>query len=322
MQHINFQEDYSSQLPALRLLINSGYTFLSREEAMELRYHKTSNVLLEPILKEQLAKINEIRISSTQIEKFTQSNIDEAVIRLKNIPFEEGYISATEYIYDLLTLGTTLDQTIQGNKREYTLQFIDWEHPENNVFHIVEEYSVMRTDGKKEYRPDIVLFVNGIPLAVIENKREDLKEPISQAISQHLRNQQSDKIRGLYVYAQVLVSCAVGSAKYATNGTPEEFWNTWRNKDIPTSEIEAVKNRPLSDDLIQKIIKPRSESPFFSRNQADLIVQLLKDTYTLTEQDILLYSVSSPHRLMDMVRNFILYDNGVKKLLAISNILP
>ncbi|MCK0205596.1 type I restriction endonuclease [Ornithobacterium rhinotracheale] len=116
---------------------------------MELRYHKTSNVLLEPILKEQLAKINEIRISSTQIEKFTQSNIDEAVIRLKNIPFEEGYISATEYIYDLLTLGTTLDQTIQGNKREYTLQFIDWEHPENNVFHIVEEYSVMRTDGKK-----------------------------------------------------------------------------------------------------------------------------------------------------------------------------
>lgn len=314
MQHINFQEDYSAQLPALRLLINSGYTFLSREEAMELRNHKTSNVLLEPILKEQLAKINEIRTSSTQIEKFTQSNIDEAVIRLKNIPFEEGYISATEYIYDLLTLGTTLDQTIQGNKREYTLQFIDWEHPENNVFHIVEEYSVMRTDGKKEYRPDIVLFINGIPLAVIENKREDLKEPIGQAISQHLRNQQSDKIRGLYVYTQVLVSCAVGSAKYATNGTPEEFWNTWRNKDIPSREIEAVKNRPLSDDLIQKIIKPRSESPFFSKNQVDLIEQLLKDSYTLTEQDILLYSVSSPQRLMDMVRNFILYDNGVKKI--------
>src|SRR5690625_2550718 len=203
MQNINFQEDYSSQLPALRMLINSGYTFLSNDEAMALRYDKSSNVLLEPILKEQLAKFNEIRVSSSHTEKFTQSNIDEAVLRLKEIPFEQGYIAATQYIYELLTLGTTLDQTIQGNKREYTLKFIDWDNLENNVFHVAEEYSVLQTDGKRELRPDLVLFVNGIPLVIIENKREDLKEPIRQAISQHLRNQHGDRIRGLYVYAQI-----------------------------------------------------------------------------------------------------------------------
>src|SRR5690625_1561850 len=108
MKNINFQEDYSSQLPALRMLINSGYTFLSNDEVMELRFNKTSNVLLEPILKEQLAKFNEIRVSSSHTEKFTQSNIDEAVLRLKEIPFEQGYIAATQYIYELLTLGTKI----------------------------------------------------------------------------------------------------------------------------------------------------------------------------------------------------------------------
>lgn len=314
MKNINFQEDYSSQLPALRMLINSGYTFLSNDEVMELRFNKTSNVLLEPILKEQLAKFNEIKVSSSHTEKFTQSNIDEAVLRLKEIPFEQGYIAATEYIYELLTLGTTLDQTIQGNKREYTLKFIDWENLENNVFHVAEEFSVLRTDGKKELRPDLVLFVNGIPLAVIENKREDLKEPIRQAISQHLRNQQEDRIRGLYVYTQILMSCAVGYAKYATNGTPEEFWNSWREKYIIPSEIEGIKNKKLSRELIQKIIKPRQQSPYFSKEQATYIYQLFEDDFTVTEQDILLYAVASPKRLMDMIRNFILYDNGIKKI--------
>jgi len=110
----NFQEDYSSQIPALRMLINLGYQYLSQEKVMKLRYNRTSNVLLEPILKEQLAKINEIQVSSTQTEKFTQSNIDEAVLRLKEIPMEQGYAKATEYIYDRLLLGTTLDQTIEG----------------------------------------------------------------------------------------------------------------------------------------------------------------------------------------------------------------
>src|SRR5690625_768533 len=133
-------EDITSQIPALRLLINAGYTYLSTEEVMQLRYERTGNVLLEPILKEQLAKINTIRVSSTRTERFTQSNIDEAVLRLKEIPMESGYTSATEYVYEMLTLGTTLDQTIDGSRREYTLRNIDLKHPVNNAFHISEEY--------------------------------------------------------------------------------------------------------------------------------------------------------------------------------------
>ena len=307
-----FQEDYSSQLPALRMLINLGYRYLSQEEVTEQRYNRTNNVLLEPILKEQLAKFNKIRVSSTQTEKFTQSNIDEAVLRLKEIPLELGYLSASEHIYELLTLGTTLNQTIEGNRREYTLKYIDWKNPENNVFHLAEEFQVATTDGKKELRPDIVLFVNGIPLSVIENKREDLDNPIKQAISQHLRNQQEDRIRKLYVYSQVLLSCAVNEAKYGTNSTPENFWSTWREKEIETQKIEAIKNEIPTEESRKKIMARRQSSKFFNNEQAKLIDNLLTKEFTLTQQDILLISVVSPARLLDLVNNFILYDKGFK----------
>lgn len=311
---INFQEEYSSQLPALRMLINAGYTYLNNDEVMQLRGNKTDNVLLEPIVKKQLALLNNIQVSSIETAKFTESNIEEAILKLKDIPLTEGYISATEYIYQLLTLGTTLSQTIGGNKREYTLQYVDWKHIENNTFHIAEEYTVKCTDGKKELRPDIVLFVNGIPLVVIENKREDMKNPIKQAISQHLRNQQVDRIRKLYVYAQILVSCAVGKAKYATNGTTEEFWNAWREKEFSPLEIEQTKNKSISKEVIHKIIERRKSSPFFTKEKAELIYSLLTENYQTTEQDFLLYALACPDRLLNWVLNYILYDNGIKKI--------
>src|SRR5690625_5150589 len=309
-----FQEDYSSQLPALRTLINLGYQYLSQQEVMEQRYNRTSNVLLEPILKEQLAKINEIRVSSSQTEKFTQSNIDEAVLKLKEIPLEQGYLMATEHIYELLTLGTTLDQTIEGNRREYTLQFIDWKTPENNVFHLAEEFNVITTDGKKELRPDIVLFVNGIPLSVIECKREDMDNPIKQAISQHYRNQQEDKIRKLYVYAQILLSCAVSEAKYGTNSTPEDFWSTWKEKEIEPEIIKQIKNKVPAEETRKKIMTRRQSSEFFGKEQAEIIHKRLTKEFTTTPQDILLISVASPQRLLDLSVNFILYDKGDKKI--------
>lgn len=314
MKSNSFQEDYSSQIPALRLLINMGYTFLDNREVMNLRYNRSSNVLLEPILKEQLAKINEIQVSSTHTERFTQSNIDEAVLRLKEIPLERGYSAATEYIYDRLLLGTTLDQTIEGNKREYTLKYIDWKHPEKNVFHIAEEFIVMQTDGKKELRPDIVLFVNGIPLSIIENKRQDLDDPIEQAISQHLRNEQEDRIRRLYVYSQVMMACAVNQVKYGTNATPSKFWSIWREKELEDDLVLEVKNRVPSEQVRRAILERRKSSPFFGRDQAEQIHNRLTKDFSLVEQDVFLYGLAKPDRLLDIIANFILYDNGVKKV--------
>ena len=95
------------------------------------------------------------------------------------------------------------------------------------------------------YRPDIVLFVNGIPLCVIECKRPDIKDSLGQAISQHLRNQKEDGIRSLYVYSALLLSIATSSASYATTATPAKFWSKWREQFLNKQGEDEYKNSLL-----------------------------------------------------------------------------
>jgi len=310
----SFKEDHISQIPALQLLQKLGYQYLSPEEALQLRRGKTTNVLLEDVLRKQLNEINSIRVSNTKTAIFTDENIERGIRVLKDLPMNEGYIHACEVAYNLISLGKALEQSIDGDKKSFTMQYIDWKNMENNVFHVSEEFSVMRSTSKEHYRPDLVLFVNGIPLCIIECKRPDMKEPLKQAISQQLRNQQEDGIRNLYVYSQILLSIATTEALYGTNATPEKFWSIWKEKfDTESEEQEykrklfELKNNPLTQEQKNKLFSDRFK---YVRTHFDAIED---EDILPTNQDGYLYGLCSPKRLLDMVFNFVLFDNGTKK---------
>ena len=312
----SFKEDHISQIPALQMLVNLGYTYLSPAEADRQRSGKTSNVLLEDVLRKQLQEINaEKTISSTKSTYISDANIENGIQILKNLPMNEGYIAASEKAYNLLTLGQSLEQSVDGDKKSFTLQYIDWKNIGNNVFHVTEEYSVMRSTSKEHYRPDLVLFVNGIPLCIIECKRPDMKEPLKQAISQHLRNQQEDGIRSLYVYSQLTLSIATQEAAYATNATPEKFWAKWQEKFTSDDEernykinLQKLKNKPLSVSVKEQLFTDRFK---YVRRYFDALEQ---QEILPTEQDNYLFGLCRPERLMDIVFNFVLFDNGDKKV--------
>jgi type I restriction enzyme R subunit len=311
----SFKEDHISQIPALQMLVNLGYTYFSPAEADRQRGGKTTNVLLEDVLRKQLKEINSIRVSATKTSIFTDENIERGILALKNLPMNEGYIAASEKAYNLLTLGQALEQSVDGDKKSFTLQYIDWKNIGNNVFHVTEEYSVMRSTSKEHYRPDLVLFVNGIPLCIIECKRPDMKEPLKQAISQHLRNQQEDGIRSLYVYSQLTLSIATQEAAYATNATPEKFWAKWQEKFSNDEDernfetkLQQLKNKPLSTPVKDQLFSDRFK---YVRQYFDALEQ---EEILPTEQDNYLFGLCRPERLMDIVFNYVLYDNGEKKV--------
>lgn len=315
METPSFKEDHISQIPALQMLVNLGYTYLSPAEAERLRGGKRSNVLLEDILRKQLKEINSIKVSTTKTSIFTDENIERGILVLKNLPMNEGYIVACEKAYNLLALGHALEQSIDGDKKSFTLQYIDWKNINNNVFHVTEEFSVIRSNSKEHYRPDLVLFVNGIPLCIIECKRPDMKEPLKQAISQHLRNQQEDGIRSLFVYSQLTLSIATQEAAYATNATPEKFWAKWLEKFSSEEEernyktqLIDLKNKPLSDKVKEQLFYDRFK---YVRQYFDALEQ---EQILPIEQDNYLFGLCRPERLMDIIFNFILFDNGEKKV--------
>ncbi|MBR0538653.1 MAG: type I restriction endonuclease subunit R [Bacteroidales bacterium] len=286
MERISFKENDISQRPAIELLQKLGYQYFSPEEVLELRGGKTSNVLLEDILRQQLRQLNSIRIGSHSEARFSEQNIENGIAAMRNVPMEGGYLNANEAVYNMLTLGKAFEQSIDGDKKSYTMRYIDWQHPENNVFHVTEEFAVTRAGSNDTYRPDIVLFVNGIPLVVIECKRPDVKGAEEQAISQHLRNQKEDGIRSLYVYSALLLAIGNCFGSYATTGSAAQFWCKWH---------ERFPNKTAEQEYLQRLSEMVGDRE-------------------VTPQDEYLYNLCRPERLLELMYHFTIYDAGIKKL--------
>jgi type I restriction enzyme, R subunit len=313
----SYIEDHISQIPALQMLIKMGYTYLTPEEAMELRNGRTSNVLLEPILKKQLEKINSIQYKGKEFA-FSESNINAAVNAIRELPIQDGFMKANQTFYDLITLGKSLEQTVLNDKKSFSFQYIDWKNFDQNEFHVTEEFSVTRSNRNDHYIPDIVIFINGMPMVVIECKSNALKttkDPINEAISQHLRNQQDDGIIGLYQYSNMVMSLAVNAAKFGTTATSKEFWSVWkevfRTKDEGVryaDEIKALKNSNLPNTERTAIFKQRYQNVLHYFNELE------KEEIIVTEQDKLIFSLCQKERLLDLIFNYIVFDDGVKKI--------
>ena len=307
MQTPSFIEDHISQIPALQLLQNLGYTYLTPEEVLKERQDKLSNVILEDILEQQLLKINNIQFKG-KIYPFSPASIRGAIDAIKNVPMFDGLVTTNSKIYDLLTLGKSFEESIGNDRKSFTINYIDWNNIENNVFHVAEEFEVNRTSSDKKYRPDIVLFVNGIPLCIIECKRPDIKEPLEEAKSQHLRNQQEDGIPHLYKYSQILLALTSNKVQYATTGTPRKFWATWKEQKLKETDLQELVNKPLSDEQKDKLFADRFK---YVRKYFDNIEA---EGRLVTEQDKLLYSLCQPRRLLELMYKYIVYDAGIKKI--------
>jgi len=304
----SFQESPISQIPALRFLQQLGYGYLSPEEAAVERRGKFGRVILENILAQQLRRLNRIRFKGRELA-FSEENIANGIEALRDLPFE-GLVRTSEKAYDLLTLGKSLDQTVEGETKGFTLRYIDWENPRNNSFHVSAEFEVERSGSHETRRPDIVCFVNGIPFVVIECKRPEEKHSLEQAIKQNLRNWQADEIPQLFVYTQLVMGLNKNDGSYATAGTPLKFWAKWKEMHDAGSEVKLAVNSLVKPSEHEKLFKG-----VFAFAKHDVEEQAIRGREP-TGQDFLLWSLCRPERLIELARQFILYDEGgaVKKI--------
>ena len=270
-------EDNASKYPAIELLCKLGYTYISPEDAQKER-GTLYNVLLKDVLRKQLQRINQFEFNNV-FYKFSADNIERAIAEL-DVPLTEGLVKTSERIYDALMLGKSFpEKLVDGTTKSFNLNYIDWDNFENNVFHVTEEFSCDSWDKQKNARPDIVVFVNGIPFAVIECKAPDISEV--QAIEQTIRNQGADYIPQLFKYVQMVVATNKNAVKYATVGTGKKFWNVWREQD---TEWQA--------NIIDQIVAGRIP----------------------TEQDKTLVSLFEISRLRKFAKYFVVYDANIKKI--------
>lgn len=272
-----YLEINASQRPALALFEAMGYTYISPADCDKQRgsrYH----VLLRDILRGQLRRLNRYIYAGAENE-FSAANIERAMEDLDE-PLTDGLVRTSEKIYDALLLGKSYPETVgDGKMLSFNLKYIDWETPQNNMFHVTEEFAVDSRDRQHNARPDIVLFINGIPFAVIECKAPHI--PVEEAVGQMIRNQQAAYIPHLFKFAQLVVATNKNAVKYATVGTPKKFWSVWKEQDA---------------DWLQARLSA-----------------LVPDRMP-TEQDRNIVSLFSPERVYELIRYFILFDANVKKV--------
>lgn len=274
--------EYKIQQNSINLLQSLGYKFISREENLKLRGGKTSEVLFREILTKKLGEINGYDYKGKRY-KFSQSSVLKAVDELAGVSLNEGLMVANERITNLLLLGTSLEENLEdGTKRSFSFKFIDFENLQNNDFYVTEEFEVSRvsqSDAQKHRRPDLVLFINGIPIVVIELKKSSVS--FENGIKQLEKEQGKDEIAHLFKYIQLTIAANGSGARYGTTGTAFKFYSVWKEQDEAKAK-ESLKN----------LINGREVSTL----------------------DMTLFALLSKDRLLRLVRHYIVFDKKMKKV--------
>lgn len=266
-------DEKSLQKETIKLFKTLGYNYIPPKEIK--KYREGNEVLLKLILKQQLIKLNSFEYKGDRY-KFSDKNIQKAIDEL-DVSLHEGLIEANSKITDMLLYGNSYKEVLKdGSFKSFSLRYIDFKEPKNNIFHITEEFSVNRVAKDKTRIPDIVLFINGVVFGVIELKKSSVS--IEEGISQMIRNQTKEEIPHLFKYAQMLLVSNRHSVKYATVGTPSKFWAIWREESkspfpifTPKRVLDFIQSFILFDNRVKKIA--RYQQYFAIKKTLELINQ-------------------------------------------------
>lgn len=211
-------------------------------------------------------------------KKYSEDLINRAVDEL--IKTASNQVDKLYYVnkdvYTLLRYGVQVKEHAGDNKK--TIMFINWNDPYDNDFYIAEEVSIK---GEHTKRPDIVLYVNGIALGVLELKRSSVS--VSEGIRQNLDNQTSIFIRPFFHTMQlVMAGNDTEGLRYGTIETPEKYYLTWK------------EDKNATDDLSQEISG------------------LCKEVNYLLDKQLI--GLCHKGRFLEIIHDFVVFDRGIKKL--------
>ena len=275
--HVKLNEFNHAEDPARRLLERLGWTYVPRE-ALAAERGGEREVLLKGRLRAALLRLN---------EWLTEAQADRVIFELENV--NDVGMARNQAVHEYLTYGMSLTVDGPRGRDSRTVRFFDFDHPGGglNEFVVTTQFRVrrgnerdVREDDERLVIPDLVLFVNGIPLVVMEAKSPSLMGVWkSQAVRQLRRYQEAGPEwhgRGspeLFHYNLLCVAHCGAAAAYSTLGAPEDAYFEWKSV------------LPYTDDEVKRkfAVEPQG--------QAQLIVGML-----------------APATLLDILRDYVVYE--------------
>jgi len=232
---MNFDEN-SLELATIEMLKEQGYDYLAGED-IPRDYHE---VILEERLVSALRRIN---------PGLQDSTIHEAVRQVKNLS-QNNIIRNNKEFDRLLHSGVPVSEYDPENGTINTsVYLIDYQNPENNDFLAVNQYTVIEHSEK---RPDIIVFVNGLPLVVIELKSMTREEVTLEDAYHQLDNYKTTHIPSLFYYNQFLIISDGATAKAGTITCKYQRFNEWKKTGITSQTVNHNTHEPLIRGMLNK----------------------------------------------------------------------
>ena len=217
-----WDELHLAENPAIKVLESLAYTYVSPED-LDSERASFKEAIVTGRLGAALTRLNPW-ISAT--------NITKAVTAVTQVS-AASLAEANEKLYTSLTYGIALEQDRGDGRKSHTVRFLDFENPDRNEWIVTRQYRVF--GPKKHVIPDVVVFVNGLPLAIIECKSPTIGDAWkAEAVKQLRRYQEAGsqwKDQGaprLFEAAQILIGTCGERAVFGTVGTPERFFLEWK----------------------------------------------------------------------------------------------
>lgn len=175
------------------------------------------------------------------------SKVVEKLVRAASMGGNRTLYDANMEVYEMLRYGVNIQP--DHGERPINISVIDWENPLNNNFSIAEEVTL---EGEHTKRPDLVLYVNGIAIGVLELKRSTVS--ISEGIRQNITNQREEFIGWFFTTVQIVMAGnPTQGLRYSVIDTPEKYWLRWKVQDVVLNTVED----PLYQELHQFCNKER-----------------------------------------------------------------
>jgi type I restriction enzyme R subunit len=235
---------------------------------------------------EENSNVDEVLLTAHLSKQgYSPSLINKALFEFKKlvtINTSDDLYQANKNVYAALRYGINVKEEAGQNKT--TVHLIDWKNPLNNDFAIAEEVTIR---GQHNKRPDIVIYINGIALGVLELKRSTVS--VSEGIRQNNDNQKHLFIKPFYTTIQlVMAGQDVEGLRYAAIDTSEKYYLKWK---------EVSEEFNPNDTYLLELTKPIREQAEKADNRLDKhIIEMLGKV-----------------RLLEILHDFVVYDRGQKK---------
>src|SRR5690554_1803937 len=305
-------EETKVEKPAIDQLIRLGWEYVEGASLAPAIATQGATQKAEREYYRDVVLVNRLEAALRKLNPWISDENLAKVMREITHPLHAGLMEYNQSLYSMMVDYISVEQDLGHGRRGQTVKIIDFDNPANNDFICTNQFKI--EGANKNIIPDIICFVNGLPLAVIECKSPYATDAVAEGIVQlrryaNLREPSSEEgAQKLFWYNQLMVSTCRDQAKVGTISSSAQYYSDWKDSHPYTdSDIRALLDAPIGQIQSELGISADVPSPAYLL-QAQQLASGTSASHEINAQQRLLAGMFSPASFLDLIQNFTLFE--------------